>query len=240
MTQALTVILKPGYAPIEQYAEAPGMKQGPWTDVYALAASVHFAITGQDPADLGGPPDERQLTCRSRKAAAGRYSPRFLEAIDRALRVRPEERTQTVADLRADLGLDGRCVGAAADRDAGARSGRRRGAVELFAVELRSAGECCAGRRTGCDASCGVGRRRRTGAQSHASLRRHRRRAARRGRGRRLSADAVGTDGARSACGGDGTAARASRRRRSRHRSPPRPPPLRRRPGSTSVNSSTA
>ena len=39
------------------------------------------------------------------QAAAGRYSPRFLEAIDRALRVRPEERTQTIADLRADLGL---------------------------------------------------------------------------------------------------------------------------------------
>jgi len=104
MTQALTVILKPGYAPVEQYAEAPNMKQGAWTDVYALAASVHFAIQGRTP-----PTSVSRLMSDSyvplEAAAKGRYTPRFLQAMDNALRVRPEERTQTIAALRADLGL---------------------------------------------------------------------------------------------------------------------------------------
>ncbi len=106
MTQALTVILKPGYAPVEQYAEVPGMKQGPWTDVYALAAVVYFAIVGKTPPTSVGRlmNDSYQPLVQ---AAAGRYSERFLAAIDSALAVKPEERTQSIGDLRAALGLEG-------------------------------------------------------------------------------------------------------------------------------------
>jgi hypothetical protein len=102
--QALTVILKPGYAPVEQYAAVPEMKQGPWTDVYALAATVHYAITGRTP-----PPAVGRLLDDTFKpletTAAGHYSPGFLRAIDKALKVRPDERTADMAGLRADLGL---------------------------------------------------------------------------------------------------------------------------------------
>jgi serine/threonine protein kinase len=77
MTQALTVILKPGYAPVEQYAEVPGMKQGPWTDVYALAAVVYYAIMGKTPPTSVGRLMADSYVPLS-QAAAGRYSPNFL------------------------------------------------------------------------------------------------------------------------------------------------------------------
>ena len=105
MNQAFTVILKQNYAPIEQYAEMPGMSQGAWTDLYALASVVHFAIDGHAPP----PAVSRMLADPYVPLAtrhAGRYSPGFLEAVDRALAFRPEERPQSVAAMRALLGLD--------------------------------------------------------------------------------------------------------------------------------------
>jgi serine/threonine protein kinase len=47
--RALTVVLKPGFAPIEQYGDTPGLRQGPWTDVYALAGMLFAAITSRRP-----------------------------------------------------------------------------------------------------------------------------------------------------------------------------------------------
>src|SRR5260221_13022650 len=44
-TQTLTSILKPSFAPIEQYSQSGELRQGPWTDLYSLGAVMYFMVT---------------------------------------------------------------------------------------------------------------------------------------------------------------------------------------------------
>ena len=102
MTQALTVVLKPGYAPIEQYAAIADIKQGPWTDVYALAATIHWTITGKTPPISAG----RILQDTHIPLAISeqrKYSQPFLLGLDAALKVKPVDRTQNIAQFRASI-----------------------------------------------------------------------------------------------------------------------------------------
>ncbi|SNT38774.1 Serine/threonine protein kinase [Noviherbaspirillum humi] len=103
-THCLTVILKPGFAPIEQYADIAGLRQGPWTDIYALAAVVYFLIGGHAP-----PPAVARMVRDEMKSAAeigkGRFSSGFLAVIDKALAVKPEKRFQSIGEFRHALGL---------------------------------------------------------------------------------------------------------------------------------------
>jgi hypothetical protein len=102
MTQTLTAFIKAGFAPIEQYAESTSMRQGPWSDVYGLAAVLYYCVAGRAP-----PPSVARVVkdecVPAAVVGAGRYSARFLTAIDRGLAVRPEKRTGGVADFRSDL-----------------------------------------------------------------------------------------------------------------------------------------
>ncbi len=104
MTQALTVFLKPGYAPFEQYGEVPSMRQGPWTDIYAVAAVMYFAVVSKSPEPSVGRMIRDELR-PLRSLAEGMYSPGFLSAIDRALALRPEDRPASVAEFRRSLGI---------------------------------------------------------------------------------------------------------------------------------------
>jgi serine/threonine protein kinase len=104
MKRELTAIYKPGYAPIEQ-REDSAMEQGPWTDVYALAAVLYRAIAGALPPSPVGRLAQECYVPLARQAS-GCYDARFLAAIDHALQVRPHDRTPSMAAFRAELGLD--------------------------------------------------------------------------------------------------------------------------------------
>ena len=102
MTHAMTVVLKPGFAPIEQYGDVASMAQGAWTDLYALACVVYYAITGKTPTSSV----ERLMDDRLQplsKSVAGQYSPAFLRAIDAALPVRPADRPRNDRQFSALL-----------------------------------------------------------------------------------------------------------------------------------------
>lgn len=107
MTQALTVILKPGYAPIEQYADVPSMRQGAWTDVYALASVIYFAITGKPPL----PSVARMMSDPLKpltEQVADRYSLTFLSGVDKGLQLKPENRPQNITEFGSLLGIANR------------------------------------------------------------------------------------------------------------------------------------
>ncbi|WP_024557996.1 serine/threonine protein kinase [Franconibacter pulveris 1160] len=88
-------MLRPGYAPIEQYTDDNESEQGPWTDIYALGAVLHTLIVGSPPPvsvvrsiqDTYKPLTELQ--------PAG-YSLSLLQAVDRALALRIEDRPQSI------------------------------------------------------------------------------------------------------------------------------------------------
>ncbi len=102
-TQALTTVLKPGYAPIEQYVDDGTMKQGPWTDVYALGGVLYHLATGKPPPQAVS----RLLSDPLQPVHAvmgNRFTMTFSDAVARAMAVRVEDRLQNVNELREMLG----------------------------------------------------------------------------------------------------------------------------------------
>lgn len=110
-SQKHTAILKVNYAPIEQYADAVDFEQGPWTDLYSVAAVVHGCLCNEPPP----PATFRVLRDRMPSIASvattveehfgQSYSAEFVAAMDHALAVRPLARPQSVDSMIAEMGL---------------------------------------------------------------------------------------------------------------------------------------
>lgn len=105
-SRKLTTLLTPGYAPFEQYITDGN--QGPWTDIYALGAVLYAATTKDRPAEanmrVGAVANGRKDPfVPAVRRGNRRFSRRLLEAIDRSLALREQDRPQTVAQFRALL-----------------------------------------------------------------------------------------------------------------------------------------
>ena len=97
-------MLKPGFAPIEQYSDDNESEQGTWTDIYALGAVLHTLIVGAPPpvSVVRSIEDNYQPLVQLKPEG---YSLPLLHAIDRALALQPEDRPQTVDQLAALMEL---------------------------------------------------------------------------------------------------------------------------------------
>lgn len=100
----VAVMVKSGYSPIEQYADDSALRQGAWTDLYALGAVLYRAATGAAPpsAVVRSVEDNHiPLTALGRTD----LSTEFCAAVDAALAVNVKDRTQTVAAFAQSLDM---------------------------------------------------------------------------------------------------------------------------------------
>ena len=97
--KSLSVILKPGYAPPEQY-QTHGV-QGPWTDIYALCATIYKCLTGITPPDaIARVMDDK---FKGPDQLDGKLSPDIKKILWKGMNIFPEERYQDIGEFGEDV-----------------------------------------------------------------------------------------------------------------------------------------
>ena len=96
-TLSHTQIGTPGYMPLEQLSA--GGNRGPWTDFYALGATCHRLITGVvPPHSLERIDKDGYIPLAGNASLAGRFPEHVLSSIDKALRIKIDERWQSAQE----------------------------------------------------------------------------------------------------------------------------------------------
>ena len=106
-SRTMTILVAPGYAPLEQYYGDPET-QGAWTDIYSLGATCYRAIAGRAPMDAiartkGVLGSAREALVPTIEVGRGRYTDRLLAAVDHALKLSERDRPQTIESWRKEL-----------------------------------------------------------------------------------------------------------------------------------------
>ncbi len=107
-SRSLTVIIKPGYSPEEQYRSRSD--QGPYTDVYSVAATLYKMITGKTPPDAMERRAKYENDNKDILVAPHKLSKKITQGQDvallNALNVRIEDRTQNIPEFIKELNAD--------------------------------------------------------------------------------------------------------------------------------------
>jgi len=98
-TVPLTGIFTPGYAAVEQFTDA---RQGVFTDIYGLSATLYQSITGEKPPTAFDRMLEDKYVPLAKRQPAG-FGAALLAGIDRGMSIRPEARPQSIAAWREVL-----------------------------------------------------------------------------------------------------------------------------------------
>ena len=94
-SKSTEAVLKPGFAPMEQYNSRGNL--GTWTDVYAICATFHYLLTGKVPEDVHDRLEQGEILKPLRSKTG--ISKQLIAALEKGMKIRSQERLQTVGEL---------------------------------------------------------------------------------------------------------------------------------------------